>query len=125
MLKTKQIYASADPSDGRRILVARFYPRGVKREHFDDWVRELAPSPELLRLYKRGRITPTEYAIQYQLEINNDRSKEALHKLEHEASTEDVTLLCYEPEGEFCHRCILKRLILQGNFRPEDIGHYK
>ena len=125
MLKTKPIYASAEPGDGRRVLVARFYPRGVKRDHFDDWVRELAPSPTLLKLYKQGRITPADYAVQYLIEINNDDSKEALRQLKHETDTKNVTLLCYEPEGEFCHRCILKKLILKGRFQLEDINHYE
>lgn len=125
MLKTKPIYASADPSDGQRVLVTRFYPRGIKREHFDDWMRELAPSPALLRLYKQGRITPADYSIEYLIEIDNTRARQALRKLKQDADTKNVTLLCYEPEGEFCHRCILKKLILSGHFKPEDANRYE
>lgn len=125
MLKTKPIYAPAEPGDGRRVLVTRYYPRGVKRGHFDEWVRELAPSATLLRLYKEGRITPADYAVEYQIEIANDRARQALYKIKQEASTENITLLCYEPEGQFCHRCILKKLVRSGRFKPEDANHYE
>ena len=27
----------------------RFWPRGVKRAHIDEWIRDLAPSGELLK----------------------------------------------------------------------------
>ena len=124
MLKTKPIYAPAEPGDGQRVLVTRFYPRGVKRGHFDVWIRELAPSAELLRLYKQHRINPADYAIEYQIQIDNDRARQALRKIKQDADTGNVTLLCYEPEGQFCHRCILKKLIRSGRFKPEDANHY-
>lgn len=48
-IRIKRAYEPADPSDGRRILVERLWPRGVTREraHLDDWIKEVAPSPEL------------------------------------------------------------------------------
>ena len=112
MLRTKSIYKPKHVDDGARILVSRYYPRGVKRTHFDDWMRQLAPSPSLLRRYKQGIVTSEEYTIEYKTEIDNDDALQALCKLKHAAEAGNVTLLCYEPEGEFCHRCILKELLL-------------
>lgn len=125
MLKTKPIYAPAEPSDGRRVLVTRYYPRGVKRGHFDEWIRELAPGADLLRHYKQHRISHQEYAHEYLIQIDNDRARQALHKIKQDADTGNVTLLCYEPDGQFCHRCILKKLIRLGRFKPEDADNYE
>lgn len=51
-IKTKSIYAPAETSDGRRILVTRYHPRGVKRTRYDEWDRSLAPSARLLKKYR-------------------------------------------------------------------------
>ncbi len=45
----KHCRETLEPDDGTRILTMRFWPRGVRRERFDAWMRELAPSAELLR----------------------------------------------------------------------------
>ena len=60
MIKTKSIYESVEKEDGLRVLITRWYPRGVKREKYDVWVRELPPSALLLKRYKNSEI---EWAI--------------------------------------------------------------
>ncbi len=45
----KHCRKTPEPKDGTRLLVMRFWPRGVRKERFDAWMRELAPSVELLR----------------------------------------------------------------------------
>lgn len=49
MVKTKRIYDPASPDDGKRILINRLWPRGIKKEeaHIDEWLRDIAPSSEL------------------------------------------------------------------------------
>lgn len=125
MIRTKPIYAPREAGDGMRILVTRYWPRGVKREHFDRWSKELAPSAELLRLYKQGGISPKDYSVEYQKEIANDDARQILRELKQKVKIENVTLLCYEPDGKFCHRCILKKLIRSRRFKPEDADHYE
>ena len=54
LLKThqvKRVYASPGPADGKRFLVERLWPRGIKKEalRLDGWLRELAPSTALRR----------------------------------------------------------------------------
>ena len=49
MIETKSIYHdSIEPGDGYRLLVMRYWPRGVKKDRIDSWIKELAPSKELL-----------------------------------------------------------------------------
>jgi uncharacterized protein YeaO (DUF488 family) len=44
-ISLKRVYEKASPDDGKRILVDRLWPRGLKKEEskIDEWVRDLAP----------------------------------------------------------------------------------
>ena len=63
MIKTKSIYKPIEEEDGLRVLITRWYPRGVKREKYDIWVRELAPSAELLKRYKNTEVDWDDFKI--------------------------------------------------------------
>lgn len=113
MIKTKSIYKPKDDSDGTRILITRFYPRGVRKDHFDEWVRELAPSVDLLKGYKEGIINQEQFTVQFFSQINsNVASLEALQSISEMAKKSDITLLCYERDGEFCHRHLVNTMVL-------------
>jgi len=49
----KRAYEASAPSDGRRILVERLWPRGIRKEALviDLWMKEIAPSTELRRWF--------------------------------------------------------------------------
>lgn len=114
MIKTKSIYKPKEDSDGTRILITRFYPRGVKKDQFDQWVRELAPSMKLLKGYKEGKINQDQFTKEFFLQIYSSiDSLEAVQSIGEMAKHDDVTLLCYEKEGEFCHRYLVKSLIMR------------
>ena len=109
MIKTKSIYNPKEYGDGIRILVTRFYPRGVRKSHFDNRVRELAPSAELLQNYKNHSIGWEEFAMYFKEELQNDTSIEIINKLR--STRRNITLLCYEPDGTPCHRHLLHDII--------------
>ncbi|MCH3490484.1 DUF488 family protein, partial [Enterococcus faecium] len=48
MIKLKRVYLDAEKEDGYRILVDRFWPRGISKEkaQLDLWLKEIAPSNE-------------------------------------------------------------------------------
>ena len=111
-VSTMSVYAPWRGDGGRRILVTRYYPRGVRRSHFDDWVRALAPSRELLRGYKEGSIAWRGFTGAFLAQMRGDaEARSALRDLRNEAMGGGVTLLCYEPDGDPCHRHILRRLV--------------
>ena len=112
MIRTKSIYAPTDQKDGLRILITRFYPRGVKREKYDVWIRPLAPSADLLKRYKNTEINWNDFktALLSELRDNMD-SVEAIHTLQAKSLTQDITLLCYERDGRPCHRHMVRDLI--------------
>ena len=112
MIKTKAIRDKAEESDGLRVLVTRYHPRGIKKEHYDKWFRDLAPSRQLLDLYKNEYVTEDEFEEAYRAEMKEADAYVWLAILKNKHwSGQTVTLLCFEPPGEFCHRHILKEII--------------
>lgn len=49
MIQIKRVYDPPDPEDGKRILVDRLWPRGIRKENLkmDEWLKEIAPSDKL------------------------------------------------------------------------------
>ena len=112
MVKTKSVYGPIEESDGDRILVARFWPRGRSRKDLQltEWVQELGPSVKLLTDWKQGDISWQEYEKQYLEEMSSQGEK--IKELANRANIKTVTLLCFEKEDNLCcHRHLLKRLI--------------
>ncbi|MFN3422051.1 MAG: DUF488 domain-containing protein [Armatimonadota bacterium] len=111
-VKTKRVYEPSSPDDGTRILVMRFYPRGVKREHFHEWRKELGTEPELIKAWKEGSISWDEFAHRYETQIATDpQAQAALNELAQRATHETITLLCSCEDEAHCHRTLLKRMI--------------
>lgn len=112
MIRTKSIYKPKEDEDGTRILITRFYPRGIRKGHFDQWMRELAPTKELVQSYKHGKITQAQFTTRFLKQMSTDEtSKQTIQTLAKLAKKTNVTLLCYEPDGEFCHRHLLENMI--------------
>jgi uncharacterized protein YeaO (DUF488 family) len=111
-VKTKCIFQPADTSDGRRVLITRFYPRGIHRAHFDDWVSSLSPSPDLLFQYKEKRISWDSFKNSFLVQLKNEvESLDAILALYDWSRTHDVTLLCYEKSGQACHRHLVRDIV--------------
>jgi uncharacterized protein YeaO (DUF488 family) len=112
MIKTKSIYNPKEASDGVRVLVTRYYPRGIKKTHFDIWDRNLAPSKELLMDWKNGKLTEVSYTRRFLHEMGREESCGSIKNFAKMAETKTITFLCFEKEdGSFCHRHILKGLV--------------
>jgi uncharacterized protein YeaO (DUF488 family) len=110
------------PDDGLRVLVCRYRPRGVSRqeETWDEWWKELAPSPALhAAAYGKGQppIGPAEYRRRYLDEMGEARARYCLRALsDRVAAGETVTLLCSSAcvDEQSCHRSLLRELVERG-----------
>lgn len=112
MIKTKSIYDPVEESDGERILVSRYWPRGISKERLSisQWIQNLAPSKILLQDWKAGSITWAEYESRYCEESKGQRGD--IETLAKRSNFGTITLLCYEREGDpHCHRHLLKRMV--------------
>jgi uncharacterized protein YeaO (DUF488 family) len=106
---TKRVYAPAEKTDGQRLLVMRLWPRGIKKTHIDHWLRELAPSYELLRSFKDGVISWTDFSRSYRAELKHPSAQIQFKELETLLSKGPVTLLCSCKDEKHCHRTLLKK----------------
>jgi uncharacterized protein YeaO (DUF488 family) len=93
-----------------RVLIMRFWPRGVRRETVDEWLRDAAPSPELVRAYKHAGLPWEEFSQRYVQELPPG-VLDRLRDLEREHGS--ITLLCTEriPPEQHCHRKVLLDLL--------------
>ena len=121
MLKTKSIYKHKEKTDGQRILISRLHPRGIKKSQYDVWIKELAPSMTLVREYKNNEITWKKFFSKYKKELQESpESLNFLKTFRKQSKTDDITLLCFEPEGIPCHRHVLREIIVKPRFLMED-----
>jgi len=112
LIGTKSVYEPADPSDGRRILVTQYWPRGVPRTAVDEYVRRLAPSRELLHAFKRGDIDWEAFRAGYLQEMEAKDAKEEARRLAERARSEPMTIMCVCRDESSCHRALLRDLII-------------
>jgi len=99
----------AAPPDGLRVLVMRYWPRGVKRERVDLWLKDAAPSRELLHAYNHEDLDWSTFERRYRDEMA-DRPEVLRHLGELEREHGALVLLCHERQGH-CHRTILADLL--------------
>ncbi len=109
---TKRVYEASAPGDGHRLLVMRFWPRGVRKEHVDSWQRDLAPSRELLADFRAASIDWAEYAERFHGEMASQQASiEALQDARRLVEAASLTLLCWCHNETRCHRTLLRDLI--------------
>ena len=66
-MRVKRVYESASREDGVRVLVDRVWPRGLSRSRasIDRWLKDVAPSTELRRWFRRSTVVVTLLAIAF------------------------------------------------------------
>jgi uncharacterized protein YeaO (DUF488 family) len=71
VIKVKRVYDASGPSDGRRFLVERLWPRGVKKEalKLDAWMKDAAPSAELRKWFNHDPAKWKEFQRRYVAEL--------------------------------------------------------
>jgi uncharacterized protein YeaO (DUF488 family) len=115
MVRTGSVYAPVTQG-GLRLLVTRYWPRGVKKERVDRWIRELGPAPLLIKDWKSGAISWDEFKKRYRAEFKDPEKKRLFDELKETARAEaDVVLLCTcKDEERHCHRSILSAMLSAG-----------
>ena len=110
-IRTKRIYEAPEENDGIRILVDRFWPRGIKKESasIKEWKKEIAPYNELRKWFNHDPEKYPEFRRKYMEEL--DASEDAERFLgfvnEHLRST-NITLLYAAKDEEHNNALVLK-----------------
>lgn len=71
MIQAKRVYEDAARGDGRRFLVERLWPRGMKKEALaaEAWLKDVAPSPALRQWYGHRVERWQEFRRRYRAEL--------------------------------------------------------
>jgi len=111
MIKLKRIYTPPSRSDGKRILVDRLWPRGVKKDEakIDEWLKELAPSDALRKWFGHDPDKWTAFRIKYKKELK--LKADLVSRLRGESKKGAVTLLFAAKDAEHNNAVVLKEQI--------------
>jgi uncharacterized protein YeaO (DUF488 family) len=115
-VRARRVYEQAEPSDGRRVLVDRLWPRGLSKDkaHLDEWLKAVAPSDELRRWYGHQPARFAEFRRRYEAELEEPERAEALHHLSDEARSGPLTLLTATKDLEHSEAAVLAQLLRPG-----------
>jgi uncharacterized protein YeaO (DUF488 family) len=108
LIRIKRAYEEPETLDGKRFLVDRLWPRGIKKEdlRIDGWLKEIAPSHELRKWYHHEAERWEEFKKRYFTELEG--KDEILQVLKDASAKGNVTLLYSAKNKEFNNARALK-----------------
>jgi uncharacterized protein YeaO (DUF488 family) len=111
MIKIKRVYDPPEADDGKRILIDRLWPRGIKKEslEMDEWLKDIAPSDGLRKWFSHDPAKYHEFKKRYVKEL--EKKKETIERIRDEAKKETVTLLFSAKDVEHNNATILKEVL--------------
>ena len=110
-----------DPGEGLRLGTVRRPPRGVpkaefgKRDFYDTWLPNLAPSAELMA---QGQAVQNEkdwaaFRRKFQAEMKQADASHVLDLLAAMSHQTSFAIGCYCEDENHCHRSVLRELLAQ------------
>lgn len=110
-VKIKRAYEAPSPSDGKRVLVDRLWPRGLSKEELKLhwWSKELAPSADLRRWFGHDVGRWEEFRKRYAEELSTH--PEEVSQLRDLAAGGAVTLVFGAKDAEHNNAVVLKEYL--------------
>ena len=119
---------SRSTQEGLRIGTVRRPPRGVpkaefaKRDFYDVWLPNLSPSQKLVKLALAAQKTKNKkawavFARRFRTEMKAPDPAKVLDLLAAFSHRLDFSVGCYCPDENWCHRSILRQLLLERGAR--------
>lgn len=114
MIRLKRVYDPPAEDDGRRILVDRLWPRGLKKERarIDEWRKEWAPSDALRKWFKHDPAKWDEFCARYRDELAEAGRMEDLRELARSAKRMTITL-CYGAADQEHNQAVALQALLK------------
>ncbi len=111
MIKIKRVYDPPSRDDGKRILIDRLWPRGLRKEaaHIDEWVKDLAPSTGLRKWFNHDPEKWGEFRRRFFAEL--DAEPESVSGIIAAARKGTVTLLFGSKEERYNNAAALKEYL--------------
>ncbi len=124
MIQLKRAYDHASAEDGKRFLVERLWPRGVKKTELriDGWLKDVAPSTALRQWFGHDLAKWNEFRRRYFAELQ--QTPEPWGQLLQAARHGRVTLIYSSHDQEHNNAVALKEY-LEGKMKRRAPAHKK
>ncbi|HTG02355.1 MAG TPA: DUF488 family protein [Nitrospirota bacterium] len=111
MVKVKRVYEPPSRDDGKRILIDRLWPRGLKKTDAvaDEWMKELAPSAKLRIWFAHDPGKYSEFKKRFFRELAE--KKDQVDEIMTFANRGTVTLLYGSKEERYNNAAALKEYL--------------
>ncbi|HEY7223445.1 MAG TPA: DUF488 family protein [Micromonosporaceae bacterium] len=105
----RRIYDEPEAEDGRRVLVDRVWPRGIRRDagRFDEWLPEIAPSTDLRKWFGHDPARFDEFRRRFLDELDDPARANAKQRLRDLAHDGHLTLLTAARDLEHSQAAVL------------------
>jgi uncharacterized protein YeaO (DUF488 family) len=112
----RRIYDEPQANDGRRVLVDRVWPRGVRRDagRFDEWLPGIAPSAGLRKWYGHDPARFDEFRRRFLDELDDPGRANDKQRLQELAHGGHLTLLTAVRDVEHGHVVVLAEWLRHG-----------
>ena len=120
-INVKRVYEPPEASDGRRILVERLWPRGLRRDaiDLDRWAKELGASDALRRWYHHVPDRWPEFQRRYRAQLR--QHPEHWLELVELAQSEPLTLLFSARDEERNNAVALATFLAERLLESEEV----
>ncbi len=108
MIELKRAYDRPSTADGKRFLIERLWPRGIKKTELsvDAWLKDVAPSTTLRKWFSHDPAKWAEFRRRYFAEL--DKTPTAWEQLRQAALRGRVTLIYSSHDQEHNNAVALK-----------------
>jgi uncharacterized protein YeaO (DUF488 family) len=112
-VRVRRAYDPAGDQDGKRVLVDRLWPRGMKKvdAHLDEWSKDVGPSTELRKWYGHEPAKFEEFSRRYLAELDDPARAEALNHLRELADGQRLTLLTATKNAGISEAAVLATIL--------------
>ncbi|HJQ53333.1 MAG TPA: DUF488 family protein [Gemmatimonadaceae bacterium] len=127
-LRVVRLGSPREPGEGLRIGTVRRPPRGVKkddyarRDYYDVWLPELAPSGDLVSWALSEPFTEkrwNKYEKAYRVQMRRPAAARLIALLAAMSHQTNLSIGCYCQNPSQCHRSILAKLLIDAGARLE------
>ena len=113
MIRLKRVYNPVGSRDGKRVLVDRLWPRGLKKAQagIDDWRKDLGPSHALRKWFDHDPAKWAEFRRRYRKELREAGKLEDLRQLARLGRRRTITLVYGAADERHNQALVLKELL--------------
>ncbi len=117
MIRIKRVYDKNTDADYKKILIDGLWPRGIKRDNIDIWLKEIAPSKDLREWYSHNADRWEEFKKRYNNELENSKYVNEIINL---SGKYNITLLYATKDEEHSNALVLYNFLKNKNIASFD-----